>query len=172
MKIYIINGHPRAGKDTFVKFCGEFAPTANYSTVDIIKKFAYECGWDGEKTPESRKYLSDLKDLMSEWLDTSFNKAIEAAFVNDKIKHKDFMFIHSREPEEIDRFKNYFRSQGYVCKTIKIVRTSGSQDDFSNHADELVDNYKYDLTLMNQGTLGEFRMMAGFFVEHERHSIN
>ena len=33
MKIYIINGHPRAGKDTFVKFCSEFAPTANYSTV-------------------------------------------------------------------------------------------------------------------------------------------
>ena len=40
------------------------------------------------------------------------------------------------------------------------------------YADELVDNYKYDLTLMNQGTLGEFRMMAGFFVEHERHSVN
>ena len=35
------------------------------STVDFVKQIARECGWDGVKTPRNRKFLSDLKDLLT-----------------------------------------------------------------------------------------------------------
>ena len=41
----------------------------NFSTVDKIKEIARDFGWDGEKTPKARKFLSDLKDVFTDWND-------------------------------------------------------------------------------------------------------
>ena len=58
--LIIINGPPRAGKDTFVEMCEEAgARCFNLSTINYIKDLAEELGWDGTKTPKNRKFLSD-----------------------------------------------------------------------------------------------------------------
>ena len=44
----------------------------NVSTVDKVKEIAAECGWDGVKSPKNRKFLSDLKDLLTEWGDVPY----------------------------------------------------------------------------------------------------
>ena len=70
MKIICINGYPQSGKDTFVNFCYSFGSIIqSYSTVDFVKKIAKECGWNGVKDLKSRKFLSDLKDILTEWDD-------------------------------------------------------------------------------------------------------
>lgn len=55
--IYVINGAPRSGKDTFcsmaAKFMGE-GYVRVYSTVDCVKTIAATAfGWNGEKTPRA-----------------------------------------------------------------------------------------------------------------------
>ena len=74
--IYVVNGAPRSGKDTFcsmiAKFMGE-GYVRVYSTADYVKIIAATAfGWNGEKTPRARKFLSDLKDLLTEWNDIPF----------------------------------------------------------------------------------------------------
>jgi len=31
-------------------------------------------GWDGGKTPEDRRFLSDLKDALTRWKDVPYNE--------------------------------------------------------------------------------------------------
>ena len=44
------------------------------STVDFVKEIAKKCGWDGTKDLKNRKFLSDLKDLLTNWNNVPFNK--------------------------------------------------------------------------------------------------
>ena len=81
MKIFVINGAPRAGKDTFVEICKDLIGNErclNVSTVDFVKEVAKFAGWDGNKTPEARKFLSDLKDIMTEYDNIPFKKVKRA----------------------------------------------------------------------------------------------
>ena len=69
MKVIIINGKAEVGKDTLVTMCKDLLGAnriLNISTVDFVKEVANFCGWDGTKTPENRKFLSDLKDLVGD----------------------------------------------------------------------------------------------------------
>lgn len=70
--IIVINGRGGVGKDTFVKYCMEsplITFIENMSTIEPIKGVAHLLGWNQEKTPEARKFLSDLKDLSSNFND-------------------------------------------------------------------------------------------------------
>ena len=40
------------------------------STIDYVKDIAKVLGWDGTKTLENRRMLSDLKDLLTRWNDS------------------------------------------------------------------------------------------------------
>ena len=79
MQVIIINGMPRAGKDQFVSFCQKHLLwCGNFSTVDFVKEVAAMCGWDGTKTPLNRAFLSNLKDLLTDWGDVPFKKVERA----------------------------------------------------------------------------------------------
>ena len=78
--VFIINGAPRSGKDTLVDMFEEYLNMRldNFSTVDFVKDIAARYGgWDGRKTPKDRKFLSDLKDLFTEWNDIPFADVVE-----------------------------------------------------------------------------------------------
>lgn len=168
VNVVVVNGFPRSGKDTFVNLCknklGAFG--VSVSTVDFVKYLAEQSGWDGTKTPENRKFLSDLKDLLTEWNDVPWKKVEE---VYDDIKTECFqyglrdsdffLFIHSREPEEIERFKEEY---GAVTVLVDRREVEGEQ---SNHSDADVMNYTYDYIINNNGTLDELEMRALTFIE-------
>ena len=60
-QVIIINGTGGSGKDTFVRFCSEFAKVTNISSVDKVKEAAkILVGWNGEKHEKARKLLDDL----------------------------------------------------------------------------------------------------------------
>ncbi len=168
VNVIVVNGYPRSGKDTFVNFCKEKlgAFGVSVSTVDFVKYLAAQSGWDGSKTPENRKFLSDLKDLLTEWNDVPWKK-VEEVFESIKIecfqyglRDSDFfLFIHSREPKEIERFQKEY---GALTVLIDREEVEGKQ---SNHSDAEVMNFNYDYIINNDGTLEELEMKAITFIE-------
>lgn len=168
-RVFIINGSGGVGKDTFVELVStelnnklkKFHTVVNFSSVDKVKEIAKEIGWDGKKTERDRKFLSDLKLLTSEYCDMSFksvkNKVNE--FFEDKESR--FLFLHIREPKEIQRAAKEFNA-----KTILIVRDA-IKHITSNMADENVFNYEYDYIIENNGTKEELNNKAKDFVKGE-----
>lgn len=167
MKIVIVNGAPGAGKDTFVNYCSEAlnGHCLNVSTVDFVKEIARECGWDGVKTPKNRKFLSDLKKLLTDWDDVPYKKVESEIKLFQSIQeyqHADkaaVVFIHCREPQEIDKFKKRLNAS-----TLLMRRASVENLDQSNSSDSDVFKYNYDYEISNDTTLGELRIKALEFV--------
>lgn len=169
MKYFIINGRPRSGKDTFVNFCleelGAFGKLI--STVDFVKEIAVRCGWDKTKTPKNRKFLSDLKDLLTNWGDVPYKKTLQEIdmFKFDldywDVSDKGVVFIMCREPKEIDRFERELNA-----KSVLIRRASVEFEQQSNHADSEVLNHKYDYIIENNGTIDELKEKAKEFLKN------
>ena len=66
-----------SGKDLFCDLCLNYMASrgimgGKISTIDAIKKLAIQIGWSGLKEPKDRKFLSDLKDLCTEYNDFPF----------------------------------------------------------------------------------------------------
>ena len=170
MKIYILNGKAGSGKTTFFKLIKEKCRNYvyNYSTVDLVKKVAYGCGWNGSKTPENRKFLSDLKDLLIEWDDVPYKDCLKEikritslADIYD-MEHDDWaIFIDCREPKEIQKFVDRLGA-----KTIFIDRKIEDYN-ASNHADAEVENFDYDVVINNNGTLEDLAAVAMNFIKTE-----
>ena len=157
--IFITNGMARSGKDTFAEYLNDFVPTLKYSSIDKVKDIAKQCGWDGTKDEKSRKFLSDLKVLTSQFNDMPFQaiKTVVEQFKEDKEKR--ILLIDIREPTEIEKVKKTFNA-----KTILIKRNS-VKNITSNMVDANVFNYKYDYIIENNGTLDEFYWTVYKFVK-------
>lgn len=171
MKVIVINGFPwpRSGKSSFVNFCLDElgAWGKEVSTVDFVKELAEQCGWDGTKTPENRKFLSDLKDLLTDWNDVPYKKVIkekevwESSFDYFNIPTKDcFFFIHCREPKEIQKFVDRIGAE-----TLLIRRENVEQLEQSNHADSEILNFTYDYEIENNSDLKELKEKAKKFLK-------
>lgn len=146
--VFIINGSGGVGKDTFANMVSTIyeGKVDNFSSIDRIKEAAVMLGWTGEKGEEDRKFLSDIKKLSSEYNDMPFRSMkkrydyfLEAGY--------EVLFLHIREPEEIERAKREFNA-----KTILIKRDSVKQIK-SNSSDRDVENYRYDIVINNNGDL-------------------
>lgn len=151
--IFIVNGAPGSGKTTFESKVKTIM--GNYcmilSTVDFVKEVATKCGWDGTKTLENRKFLSDLKRLLTEWNDVPVNKIKEQIEKTKSVcEHNniDFerlaIFIDCREPEEIKRLCKELNAQ-----SILVCRESAQSAPTSNKSDKEVLNYCYDILINN-----------------------
>lgn len=160
-KVFIINGSGGVGKDTFCEYVGHYAKVKVISSIDLVKDYASKMGWNGSKTPRDRKFLSDLKDLLTKYNDYPFRDICQKVlwFKEDD---NEFLFIHIREPEEIDRAKREFNAH-----TILMVNDN-VKGIYSNHADARVLEYNYDIVVNNSGTLKDLEIIAKDFVEKWR----
>lgn len=127
------------------------------STINYVKEIAKTIGWDGGKTIEDRKFLSDLKDALTEWKDLPYQK-IKEQIEDCRNRNVDFIFIDCREPAEIQRFVN-----DYQALTVLVQR--GEIIFIGNHADDNVLNYQYDITIDNSRGLDELMQEATIFEE-------
>lgn len=151
--VIIINGSGGVGKDTVVKYVTEMVYTIkqdwlvyNYSSVDKVKEIAKEIGWDGTKTERNRKFLSDLKILTTEYNDMPFNAMKEkySEFANDE--NAALLFLHIREPIEIEKAKKEFNAITLLVKRDSLPQIT------SNIADGSVFDYTYDIVIDNNCT--------------------
>lgn len=162
-KVFVINGEAQAGKDTFVELVTDILGKEkvwNYSSVDKVKEIARACGWDGVKTPEARKFLSDLKDLTESFNQMPYRSMadkIQAFWADESVE---LLFLHVREPEQIKQLQDEFG-----VSTI-LIKRNGHITNASNHADARVYEYTYDYVLKNPGTnLEEYRILAEDWVD-------
>lgn len=153
-----MNGTGGSGKDSLQDFCGKYAPIRSISTVDKVKEAYTLLGWDGTKSEQHRKALSDIKDIGTKNLDHPY-QYIKSEVEKFRASNDEIMFIHSREPEEIDRFVKSFG-----CITV-LIRNKNVKPIASNHADRDVENFKYDYIVDNNGTLDDLDFMAKTFVK-------
>ena len=158
-RIYVVNGAPGAGKDTFcdmVKIYHSEAYTYTVSTVDTVKEIAEMLGWNGEKTLKDRKFLSGLKDVLTEWREIPIRDCIDAIdcwefeLKQQWLNPEDVgvVFIMAREPSDI-----YVLTHLLGAKSLIVRRTEAELAPTSNHADREVLNYDYDIEINNNGTL-------------------
>ena len=59
--VVVVNGKGGVGKDTLCDFVSQKYKTLKVSSIDPIKEMALFVGWNGEKTLQARRFLSDLK---------------------------------------------------------------------------------------------------------------
>lgn len=161
-KIFIMNGQGCSGKDTAVstimmydKMLRNTERIKHISMVGRAKEIAKLAGWNGSKEPKDRKFLSDLKTLLDNYNDCSFNYIsylIKAPtyFDGKNAVPTPYIFVDAREPDDIDRLK-----ENFDCTTILIKR--GQAINFGNDADDNVFNYQYDYVIENNGTLEKFK---------------
>lgn len=156
-KIIVINGTGGSGKDTFVELVSTIKKVYNVSSVDKVKEIAKICGWNGEKKEKDRKFLSDLKLLLIDYNDLPFNDICEKI---EKFNNLDdeIMFIHIREPEEIDRVVK-------KCNAITLlIKRKGLENIETNSSDFNVDNYEYNYYINNDGTIDDLKEEATKFI--------
>lgn len=170
--IYIVNGAPCAGKTTFEnivknKVGGAFCSIL--STIDFVKKIAKECGWNGEKTPENRKFLSDLKDLLTNWDNVPFKQitkqvdSLKSEYEYYSINENRYIiFIDCREPKEIKKLCDF-----YGCKSILVSNKKIEENKTSNHADNNVLQYNYDIIIDNNSSLADLEEKVDLFLKQE-----
>lgn len=155
-QIIIINGTGGSGKDTFVEFCSKYGKVVNFSSIDKVKEIARLVGWDGKKTEKDRKFLSDLKRLTTNYNDMAFN-SIKDAVAKFEDSDNEILFIHIREPEEIQRAASIFNAKTLLVKRVGLSNIE------TNYSDANVDNYSYDFIIKNT-TLEELDSNALKFV--------
>lgn len=170
MRVFVVNGRPASGKTLFeanckahLRWCGIF------STIDWVKDIARDCGWDGRKTPESRKFLSDLKDLLTRFNNSPFEQVCHKieeyeaeALSYDYSADEVVVFVDCREPQEIAKLV-----ERYGAKTILIRRRAVAENEVSNHADANVENYDYDYIIDNNGSFEEYKQQAIDFLKSQ-----
>lgn len=155
-KIILVNGKPGSGKTTFANLSKKVIDAYSYSSIDFIKEVARDCGWDGiSKTEKDRKFLSDLKELTTEYSDLSRKKVIDFAnrfveFHKNSKSNRHVLLIDVREPVDLDYLKNALGAETLL------VSNPRAKDITSNMADANVLNYDYDYVILNHGTIEEF----------------
>lgn len=150
--LLIINGAGGVGKDTLCDLGAKHYKVYNTSTIIPIKDIAKMCGWSGSKDDKSRKFLSDLKRLCVDYNDYPTVWALERyrEFLDSP---NEVMFLHIREPEEIDKF---VKATGGEAKTLLIRGGERmKKSNYGNASDDCVENYTYDYYFVNDKTLEE-----------------
>ncbi|BAV39172.1 hypothetical protein BPT24_049 [Tenacibaculum phage pT24] len=151
--IIILNGYPRVGKDYLIDTICDLKDIEipNVSTVTLVKK-AFEVFGYKEDVPEIkdafRPVLSDSKDSLDKHLD---NITLRSAYkhVNEEMERLgvNYGFLHSREPENIEWLVNICKKDSINVLTVLVDSDWRDFDEsVSNHADENVEKYDYDLS--------------------------
>ena len=160
--IFILNGMGGCGKDTFAEFLNKIIPTYHTSSVSKVKVIAEKCGWTGGKTEKDRKFLSDLKNLLTEYNDLPFKDISNTVYVFNAGPSNTYfrvLLIDIREPAEIERAKKAFGAKTILIKNDRVPKIE------SNMADAGVFDYDYDIVIENNGTLEEFKETVKKFAE-------
>ena len=160
-KVVVINGSGGVGKDTFVELVNislqdlKAGKCSVCSMVDDVKRIAREMGWTGAKTDKDRKFLADIKRLWDDYNEGAFTGLVKN--IENFIKGSsefNVLFVMVREPRDIDRLASLFDIKTMIVKSDRVKKIE------SNEADKNVDNYKYDLTIYNNGSLQDLKIIA------------
>ncbi|MBP3630077.1 MAG: hypothetical protein J6J23_01170 [Clostridia bacterium] len=148
---FVINGKGGVGKDSFCDAVATTFDVRNISSVDPVKSIAKMAGWSGAKEDKDRKFLSDLKQLLTDYneLPTSYCLSEFKKFLASEVET--IMFVHIREPKEIQKFIDATDGR---CLSL-LIRRPEIDRVYGNASDDNVENYDYDYVYENNKSLEE-----------------
>lgn len=162
-KLIVINGSGTSGKDEVANISKKILKNKKIivktiSSIEAVKDFALLFGWDGKKDDRGRKFLSDLKDAWTLYINGPFDDVIKK--INGLDEKKNWLvYIHIREPDEIEKIVNHYENV-----TTLLMQRFGIEE-FNNHADSLVGEYPYDYIIYNDGTLKDLEESVDTFLK-------
>lgn len=166
MKVIVINGKPTSGKSTFIKLCKELHhSTYELSMVDWVKRIAsIDFGWNEVKDEKGRRLLADIKETACR-----YNKNIIYDDIDNNLRYyannsylsneEPILFINARNPEDIKYLIKKYNAISLFIDNPNVPMVE------SNSEDKGIENYKYNVTIVNNGTLEELKEKAGNFLE-------
>ena len=146
---FVINGKGGVGKDSFCNCVAEVYDVRNISSVDPVKEIARHAGWSGAKEDRDRKFLSDLKQLLTDYNELPTRYCLSQFEEFMKSETENVMFIHIREPKEIQKFIDATDGR---CLSL-LIRRKGMDRVYGNVSDDNVDCYEYDYVYDNDKPL-------------------
>lgn len=162
--VVIINGKPRAGKDTLVAYTRHHlriagVGTASHSSIEPVKNMMHNAGvFIGKKDEADRALLSEVGDSLEK------HSFFKTKLCLDKIHALDdrtvgdgaVMFLDVREKLMMDKLEAELQSFEDIWFH-KILLVSNRQAEItSNTADANVGQAVYHETLTNNGTMADF----------------
>lgn len=176
MKIVCISGKARHGKDTlagFLKDCfeerGERVLIAHYG--DLVK---YVCktffGWDGKKDEQGRTLLQRVGTDTIRAKDQTFWVDFVVDILGFFPDEWDWVLIPDcRFPDEITRMYR-LRSDTTQVYNIRINRenfqTDLTEEQQAHPSETALDDYAFELTITNRGTLDDLRKTAEWIADY------
>lgn len=164
-RVVIINGKGGAGKDTLCDVVAQKYHVRNVSSITPIKEIAKRGGWQGGKEPKDRKFLADLKQLFVEYNNLPFEYLKKELEQFLQQKEELIFFVHIREKKEIEKFLNYVNSKCVCCKTLLITRQQEKNKVYGNEADDMAEQYDYDIVYQNDMPLQQVEKDFMLFFE-------
>lgn len=167
--VIVINGAGGVGKDALCAAASARFAVKNVSAITPIKKIALENGWDGQKTPRARKFLSDLKRCFIAFNDLP-NRYLLSEYRDFLRDGNEILFVHIREGDQIDAFKREVSE--IPCVTL-LVRRAGQEYGVGaerNDSDDNVERYEYDYRYDNDKSLTDAERDFPVFLENIFHA--
>jgi len=167
VKIIVVNGVSRSGKDTFIDFLRTEVPVLiEHSTIKTVSQSL--CDYSmldyRKKGMKERKFLASVKQAWIEYNDGPFQEVVsrknslerDYKFQNniDRI----LLVVQVREPEEIKKLSNFFDTDMWSV----LVKRIGAK--FQHITDEFVEDWDYDFIIHNYGPLKDMEKHVNNFI--------
>lgn len=163
--VFIVNGPPRSGKDSFIAFLSKIyasfgVTSVEHSSIDIIRYMLSELGIDtSAKTAADRKLLAGIGSLVEEHSNFRTNNCIhEVIQAEQDYPTGAVVFLHIREPENIARVVEFLRVRGNPIWKVQVLSQRAEVP--SNPVDAGTGEVPYDFTVNNNGTLADLNCEA------------
>lgn len=163
--IFVLNGSPRSGKDTFCTLVEKYGVVKHFSYVDFTRTMLDKMHIDySKKTDKDRQLLETINNALEAYDDIPMKDICENVIY--AIAKADFrnlyIFVDIRKPENIKRFIEKFPD----AKTVYI--DDGRELSEATESDHSVKDYDYDYYVMNNGTLADLQAEVDKFVKRLR----
>lgn len=160
--IFVLNGSPRSGKDTFCTLMEKYGVVKHYSYVDFTRTMLDKMRVDyRKKTDKDRQLLETINNALETYDDIPMKDICES--VINAIAKSDFrnlyIFVDIRKPENIKRFIEKFPN----AKTVYI--DDGRELSEATESDHSVKDYDYDYYITNNGTLADLQNEVEKFIK-------
>ena len=158
--VILINGRPRTGKDTVVNLMCNALMERGYmaeafSSIDPIKALLGSVIDLSQKTEADRILLSEVGDALEKHSAFRTNRCIW--FAEDVFRESEnaVVFLHVREPENIEKLRATFQGRGINVVRLLVVSDRGI--DVDSRADQVAGTGRYDLMIVNNRTLEDLK---------------
>ena len=166
--VVLINGRPRAGKDTAVQFMQESLDRArvmseSYSSIQPVKNMLSSWVDLRKKTEADRRLMSIVGDALQEHSQFRTNTSLAQIGKFFEIVRSGVFFLHMREPALIEKVKKGCEKDSLTFIRL-LVESPRSENVTNNHADADVEKGEYDYRMQNAGTLDDLRANCDAFL--------